>query len=260
MRVATDVRFVDMSRGGDGNTVLHFEAPRFGEVAGEVYEQGLLFGSLPEPQDTAFDLMGDVVNDVALKVRDSEKYDVGILQRLERFKRPIFGHGVDELRLLGGRLPAANPRKIDLCVTAAATSLYQQTPAPVRSRLAGRLDMIRASDKVFSLILKDGRQVRGIWLGDSIQPLREHVDQDVVVNGVVNFRPSGAVLRIDAEAVDAAGPADSFFSKLPAVTARLGRRQILQPQTSSAGMRAVFGKWPGEESDEEVLQALEDIE
>ncbi len=110
------------------------------------------------------------------------------------------------------------------------------------------------------MILKDGRQVRGIWLGESIQPLLEHVDQDVVVNGLLSFRPSGSVLRIDAEAVDPAGPADSFFSKLPTGVARLGRRQILQPQTSSVGMHAVFGKWPGDETDEEVLRTLEEIE
>ena len=170
MRFAADVRFVDISKGTEGGTLLHFDAPRFGEVAEEVYRQGLLFGSIPLPQDTAFDIMGNIIDDVAREVRDSERFDTGILQRLEHFKHPIFDRGVDELRLLGGRLPTASPRTINRCIADAATSLYEQTPAPIRARLSGRLDMIRASDKVFSMILEDGRQVRGIWLGESIQP------------------------------------------------------------------------------------------
>ena len=77
-----------------------------------------------------------------------------------------------------------------------------------RARIAGHLDMIRASDKVFDLNLDDGHKVRGIWLGDSVDALRNHLDRDVVVNGMVAFRPSGTVLRIDAETIDPATTGD----------------------------------------------------
>jgi hypothetical protein len=33
-----------------------------------------------------------------------------------------------------------------------------------------------------------------------------------------------------------------------------------QPQTETTGMKAVFGKWPGDETDEEVLRTLAQIE
>ncbi len=77
--------------------------------------------------------MGDIIDDVAREVRDSERFDAGILHRIEHFKRPIFDRGVDELRLLGGRLPMASPRTINRCIADAAMSLYEQTPAPVRA-------------------------------------------------------------------------------------------------------------------------------
>jgi len=35
---------------------------------------------------------------------------------------------------------------------------------------------------------------------------------------------------------------------------------LLQPQTELAGMKAVFGKWPGDETDDEVLRTLAEIE
>jgi hypothetical protein len=261
MRRASDVRFVDVSSGPDDTTLLHFTAPRFGEVAEAVYRQGQLFGTLPSENDTAFDVMGDMVTDVAKRLRDSDRFDVGVLQRLESFKEPVFHHGVDEIALLGGRLPDARPPTIDPALADIATSLYQETPAPVRARVAGHLDMIRASDKVFSLILRDGQKVRGIWLGASVGPLRHYLDQDVVVNGMVTYRPSGSVLRIDAEAIDAATHADRLFSKLPPPAAlTLRRPNLLHPQTASTGMKAVFGKWPGDETDEEVLRTLAEVE
>jgi hypothetical protein len=94
-----------------------------------------------------------------------------------------------------------------------------------------------------------------------VQPLSEHFGRAVIVNGTVAFRPSGSVLRIDAEAVDPASSTDLFFSKLPGPSNRMLRRpQFLHPQTAAAGMHAVFGHWPGDENDVEVLRTLEEIE
>ncbi len=261
MRRACDVRFVGIGAGDESSTLLHFEAPRFGDVAEEVYQQGQLFGTLPGPGDTAFDAMGDIVADVGARLRDSDRFDIGVLRRLEGFKEPVFNHGVDEISLLGGRLAIQYPPKIDCALTEIATSLYMETPAPVRARVAGHLDMIRASDKVFGLILKDGQKLRGIWLGNDVAPLRQYLDQDVVVNGMVAYRAFGAALRVDAEAIDLASPADRLFSRLPAPGGlSLRKPDLLKPQTAAAGMKAVFGKWPGDESDDEVLRTLAEVE
>jgi hypothetical protein len=261
LRRASDVRFVGVSAGASDSTLLHFNAPRFGDVADEVYTQGQLFSSLPNQTDTAFDVMGDIINDIAKHLRDSDRFDIDVLQRLERFKEPVFHHGVEDISILGGRLSAEHPPTINAKLTDIASSLYQETPAPVRARLAGHLDMIRASDKVFSLILTNGTKVRGIWLGSTVAPLRQHLDQDIVINGTVTYRPSGAVLRFDAETVDAATSADRLFSKLPVASGpSLRKSHSLQPQSAALGMKAVFGKWPGDETDDEVLRTLAEVE
>jgi len=192
MRRASDVRFVGISAGAENSTRLHFQAPRFGDVADEVYKQGQLFGALPSQDDTAFDAIGDMVTDVARNVRDSDRFDIGVLRRLEGFKEPVFHHGVDEISLLGGRLPVERPPKIDRALAEIASLLYMETPVPVRARVTGHLDMIRASDKVFILILKDGQKLRGIWLGSNVAPLRQHLDQDVVVNGCLLYTSDAA--------------------------------------------------------------------
>ena len=48
---ASTVRFADMSP-GDGFTRLHFEAPRLGDAAEDVYQQKELFRTRPAESDT----------------------------------------------------------------------------------------------------------------------------------------------------------------------------------------------------------------
>jgi hypothetical protein len=245
----------------DMTTLLHFQAPRFGDVAQEIYQRGVLFGARPEATDTAFDLLADTVVDVANQARDSERFDSRILERLASFRKPVFGHGVDEIVLGGDRLPLDKPPRIDRRISDLAAMLHKETPAPVRARVAGKLEMVRATDKLFSLVLQDGQRVRGIWLGEAVDPLHELLGGEVVANGTVIFRPSGSVLRLDAETLDPAKASDSFFSKLPRPDDRtVPHSELLRPQTATSGMTAVFGKWPGDESEEETLQTLAEIE
>ncbi|MBI3099532.1 MAG: hypothetical protein HYY93_15095 [Planctomycetes bacterium] len=41
--------------------------------------------------------------------------------------------------------------------------------------------------------------------------------------------------------------------------AALDPRTLMQPQGPKTGLNAIFGRWPGTESDEEVAAALEDM-
>lgn len=72
---ASDVRFVDHD--GNGDSALYFEAPILGEAANDLYSQTCLFSEFddrPDPNDTAFDLFGDVLNDVQLRNVDSSHF------------------------------------------------------------------------------------------------------------------------------------------------------------------------------------------
>ena len=261
LSAAEDVRFVEISR-CNGGTLLHFEAPKFGEVADEPYRQPMLFDAPPPRTDTAFDLLGDIVADVAGRVADSERFDTGVLQRLEKFGSTVFkrGRGVSAITIRGGRLPVDRPPRIDLEVSEAAGSLYRETPAPKRVRVAGKLDMIRDSDRVFNLILGSGERLRGVWTGGDTAVLADFFKQAVVVGGTGVFRPSGALLRVDAEAIALAGPKDEFFSVMPQPTRRTPEiKELLRKQKARGGLAGIFGKWPGDETEEELLAALKEM-
>ena len=84
------------------------------------------------------------------------------------------------------------------------------------------------------------------------------------MNGTAVFRASAAVLRIDAEDIRLAAPADRFFAKLPTPGAQSNRRLhqvgFRVPQLANGGMHRVYGRWPGDETDDDILRTLSEIE
>jgi hypothetical protein len=158
---------------------------------------------------------------------------------------------------LGDRLSPDSPPRINSELARSAKDLFRETPAPRRVRIAGKLDMIRDSDRVFNLILDSGERLRAVWTGGDTAKLADYFKQNIVIGGIAIYRPSGALLRVDAEAIDVAGAKDGFFSSIPQPSLR--KMNMKQARKNRSGLAAVFGKWPGSESEEELLSALKDM-
>jgi hypothetical protein len=93
--------------------------------------------------------------------------------------------------------------------------LRKQTPPSRRVRLCAKLDLRGVSRKVMGLYLEDRTPVTALWNADEFAGLAGFLDKDVVIEGLAVFRPSGRLLRIDADAIARAGAVDSYFSTLP---------------------------------------------
>jgi hypothetical protein len=244
--------------GYDGikDTVLFFEAPPFGEAAGELYQQREFWPTKPPPEDTGFDLLGDVLHDVGVEAEDSERFDPPLLKRLARFRNGLT-EGFTGVFLSGHRFPEAQPAVLTAETIAAAERLYSETPAPQRVRIVGRLDMIWQSRQGFILILDDGQEVRGVLTEGDIGSLTNQFGERVVVHGRAIYRPSGHLLRLDAERIDAGAGEPAIWSRVPPATFRkLDVKRLIQMQNQKSGVAAIFGKWPGDETDEELLDML----
>lgn len=257
---ASDIRFVDMSSEGPNGTRLHFEAPRFGEAAEDLYRQGQLFRGLrPAYTDTGFDLLGDAVQDVGGEERDSLRYDAGLLGAISRFYKATHQRGVDYVLLLGDRLPSESPVRIDDAVAQRAERMREITPLPHRARIVGKLDMIRDSDSVFELLIDKDLVVRGEWKPRDMTDLQKLFRSEVIMEGLAVYRASGSFLRLEAHAVRPAVPQDSFFRRLPVPVSKGAlKHKALYPQSSASGANAIFGRWPGDESERELLASLEE--
>jgi hypothetical protein len=128
-------------------------------------------------------------------------------------------------------------------------------------RVAGKLDGMRHSNHRLTLILPTGSVVT-CWAGKiEDEPLRALWGRNVVVSGVAVFRPSGKVLRIEAEHISPASEADlELWSEVPEpLDAELDVRSLHKAQGPRSGASAVFGQWPGDDSDEEIAAYLEEI-
>jgi hypothetical protein len=138
--------------------------------------------------------------------------------------------------------------------------LRSAIPPDQQVRVVGKLDVLQHTGRMFTLILESGAQVRGV-AGDSVDfsALARLWGHAALVRGVAKFRPSGSLLRIEAEGVEVASEGDlSLWAAPPTpVFGVLDERTLRQPQGPRSGVAAIFGQLPGEESDEEIIEALQ---
>jgi hypothetical protein len=165
-------------------------------------------------------------------------------------------HGFDELAFGDGAGVVVDAGVIDR-----VKDLGTRVPQPRHTRVAGKLEQIQHSDRRFVLVV-NGVSLRGV-ADDTVSPddLAALFGQHVVVTGDVVFRPSGSVMRMDSVKLELAGEEASAWEKLP-------RPLFEQPvpttryrvaQTPDTGLAAIIGRWPGDETGEEIAAGLEAI-
>lgn len=235
-----------------GSAVISMEAPTLQEA------DAVKFGRQPVDDDfgdqTAVDLFGRVLASVIEQDPDDVSADRALLETCARFAR-VSGSRFDGVRLDGvcGR---TRPLVITRQHVPIIERLRDETPGPQGVRVAGILDTISASSSNITLALEDGTKVPARLEQGDHSTLQTLFGKPVVVSGVVHYRPSGKVGLIDVEFIEAAGPGDRVFAVLP--TANRARVVVpAVPQDENSGVAAFFGTWPGEESDDELLDALQ---
>ena len=133
-----------------------------------------------------------------------------------------------------------------------------ETPGPKAVRVSGTLDTISATKSDIVLTLADGTTVAARLDGHDNDLLKTLFGSQVVVAGMARFRPSGTLLVIDIEHLGPARGGDALFETAPKASAT--PVASLLPQDQTTGVSAFFGTWPGDETDDELLEALQVIE
>ena len=138
--------------------------------------------------------------------------------------------------------------------------LRDELPRPNPVRVTGVLDTMSASGTEITLRLSDGAPVPCRLERPDLDVLRDLSGKRVVVSGVAMFRASGKLLRVEVEYIGPAREADAMWEKLPAPRPGPGAPVFRpEPQDEHTGVNAIFGIWPGDETDEELLAALKEI-
>lgn len=136
-------------------------------------------------------------------------------------------------------------------------TMGRQIPAPTRARLCGTLDMIRASDGAFELLLDSGERAHGLWMPADGNVLSRFWSKRVLLEGTAHFKPSSVFLRLEADVIRQAEDSDALFAVLPAAIGTTPPRLYVPARHAKLAVRdAWVGQWPGEETEEQLLAAL----
>ncbi len=237
---ASDVRLVGFR---EGSLVLDVTARPLVEIAPGVFSM--------TTGETAFDLLMLAVDDALQGRRDSERLDLGMLQTLVK-ARSLFGRGASRLRFMragGAAIELAEPAMERF------QRLATETPPSKVDRIVGHLDSLTMSTRTCLLKLSDGTSLRGnVATSVDLDQMKSLLGLDVVVEGMVAFRPSGRPQRIEVDHVAAAEARDALWRRTP--HGELPGEQLALP---SEDLSSCFGQWPGDEDDEQVLAALREL-
>jgi hypothetical protein len=189
---------------------------------------------------------GKIVLEADLGLPDGQKVEVVVLPVP---REPVPGEGI--LRTAGSMADDPNFDE-HMAIIERDRRPESEAPLPRTVRVVGTLDMISLSTGGFELILDDGSTADGVLVEGDIAAKAPLAGSRVLVQGKTINRPSGGLLRIEARTIDPAPDAPGFWSKIPPPLRRtMDPAALRKPQTSSSGVSAFFGTWPGDETDEE---------
>jgi hypothetical protein len=166
----------------------------------------------------------------------------------------VLDRGFDRIELVDGQ-----SLRLDREVMSSLENVQARVPPPRQVRVAGKLEQIQHSDRRFALAVGSA-VVRGVAQeGVTPEQLGALFGHQVVVSGQAVFRPSGSVLRLEADAFDEAGEQIGLWERVPKPLfgGAEATAKYLVPQGPRSGIAAIIGRWPGDEDDEEIVAALE---
>ncbi|MBZ5555623.1 MAG: hypothetical protein LAO21_23195 [Acidobacteriia bacterium] len=241
----------------EGSTVLNIEAPFLGYTAKDQIRQQDLWYTTPSPEDTVLTLMSKSVRDATTENVNSDTYDAGILNGLLSFD-PFLKDYAEGIELRCRRRPREQfelgPKELDKI-----HRLRIRTPEPIALVLSGLFNTIEHSRKRFQLVLSNDERIPGTidphFLDE--EKMRQFWGKKVTVKGTVHFRPSRKVRLVEAEVIKPMEAGEEMFEK---VSATGSVRELFESyplkQEARSFLTEIWGKWPGEESIEELLAAL----
>jgi hypothetical protein len=249
LAAASDLRVVEYR---EGSLQMGVVAPTLLSAAPETFSQQQLFWTLRPANDTALDVFLDAVRDAAAGTKDSERLDAGILDVITRAEG-LFARGSTRLTISGGKGQCVT---IDPDTLRCVRDLSEQTPSPRVARVSGVLDVLTYSARAFVLRVGSDEKVslRGIASAGAFDELMPLLGKHVVVEGQVAYRPSGNPSRIEIDKAWLAGEGDVVWERLPVQVSA-----ALRPAASTPELASLYGKWPGEEKDEDLFTALEQL-
>ncbi len=243
-----------------GSTVVEIEVPTFEESAPEIVNQLNLWNMLMprlRPEDTAISVLSKSVRDAAAGELESEYYDKGVLEALSPLKS-LLKEKLSDIRI---ECPTRSSEKFGINETEMdrISRVEAETPEPRAMVVAGIFNSIEHTHRKFGIVMSDGHKIRGIAEAGYIdtENMRYLWGKKVTVKGLAHFKPSGAMRSIEADVIKPFERGEELFEN---VSRNKPSSSLIQNIQREQGVKnpltEVWGKWPGDESIDEILDTL----
>jgi len=252
---ATDFIFTGVRK---GSTVLDIEAPYLKDAIPDQTIQQDIWGIKPEPEDTAISYISRSVRDTSAENLESDYYDSGVLLSFLGMK-PFLAEHAKSIQI------HCDDKKdedfsIDMPVIEKVEKLKIKIPEPQAFMLTGRLEEVAYSRKRFGLDMADGQVIQGRIDEEfiNVEDLRRFWGKKVTMKGTVNYKPSGKNRLFEAQMIKLIEEGEEVFETTPAVQTEFEfARQLTAVSTRRNWLDDIRGKWPGDESIDDLMEELE---
>lgn len=133
-------------------------------------------------------------------------------------------------------------------------------PAPERTLVAGLLDEMKFSRGELILRTTENKRIVVKVAKSRVHEVKEFFGEILIITGVAYFKPCGNLSYVKMENFDVDGKSSKFFSGIPGnLTMKHQILRQLREGKKPNPIDDIFGKWPGQETDEEFEQMLKDL-
>lgn len=190
---------------------------------------------------------------------DKNLLDVPLIEQLLKFKK--FFHDDKEKILLTNRntIPEIEFSRKDI---QKIEQLYTFIPTPQKITVAGEVDEMKFSKEQVILKTADNQKIIVVVKKKEFEHLKEFFSKEIQIFGMAHFKPGGQLSYIEMEKFETAD------SRLMKMFAKKPHKMTLQQQIAFQFQQDkkpnpiddLIGKWPGDESLEELLQMLKNLD
>ncbi|MBI5215428.1 MAG: hypothetical protein HY960_06705 [Ignavibacteriae bacterium] len=190
-----------------------------------------------------------------LEDEDKNDLDKPLLKTLLKFKKNLLSHREVIYFSNRGTIP-----EIEITFESFKTIEYLEDaiPEPNKVIVNGRLDEMKYSRSKLVLITDEGNINAFTKNVNIINSMAEYFGKDLTISGMAHYKPGGQLSYIEVQEFSQPGQKDKFFSRKPSA---MNARQQIAFQLKSGKTRnplsLITGKWPGDESLDEILKDLD---
>lgn len=241
---------------GEGSTIIETETPAFNEVFDLPQVNFHLFEPELNEANSAIDIVIKALKDIKSGSSKSMFDDYGIYSAIGSLE-PIY-RNFDKLTFIDKNKKSNIELNKEEISAIKKMSLRQKKPKTII--VSGLLNQIKYIENQFSLRLDSGTKLNGYIDTDllEVEKLNEFWGKESTIKGVLHFRPSGRPGSLKAQSIREFTEKDSFFRNPNFQPEIPFERTINQPeQIKKSPVAETFGKWPGDETEEEIDALLE---